>query len=400
MDQWTFGAVSNEEVQLHLVDLSGTGVGFDLDGPNGWRGFTNLTADSSLIALPSSGNYYVEAHSLNGQYGAIYAFELFGTPITNLNLGTEFTGQFAASGQSQLFEFSVPTNAPLQVLLNNLVTNNNAVVYAQFGKPPTPSSYSYSATAPGPNQQLLIPVATAGTWYVLVYGDNIQSPGAYTVTASSYSVMLNSVTPAISGLNQPFTVTVTGAGFDSSCSVQFIGESNNFDSASSVSVDSFTQITITESAGALSPGFYSVRVSDASGNSATLTNVFQVLTYGIPNLVTSITLPSLMGYHIPSTVYPNYGNNGAAMAAPLLVLTASQQGDQGALMTLESTLVVQGLWTSATLPAGFGHSIQVLGSGQTPGLLHPRKYSNCRFTTPAGSSRGILATRRSIGTLE
>jgi hypothetical protein len=58
VDQWTFGAVSNSQVRLHLVNVSGTGIGFDLDGPNGWQGFTNLTGDSSFVTLPSSGNYY------------------------------------------------------------------------------------------------------------------------------------------------------------------------------------------------------------------------------------------------------------------------------------------------------------------------------------------------------
>jgi hypothetical protein len=373
LDEWQFGAVSNSQVQFHLVNVTGTGVGFDLIGPNGWEGFTNLTGDSSFITLPTSGNYSVNAHSLNGQYGAVYAFELNGVAITNLSLGTQFEGEFATTGQGQLLEFNVTTSAPLQVVLNNLVTNNHAVVYAQLGKPPTPSSYAYSATVPtGPNQQLLIPVATAGTWYVLVYGDNIQTPGAYTVTVSSYSVILNTLTPNISGLNQPFTITLSGAGFDSSSSVQFIDGSNNVYPASSISVDSFTQLTVTESAGVLAPGIYSLRVSSATGNSATLTNVFQVLTYGIPNLVTSLTLPGVMGYHIPSTLYANYGNTGGAgMPAPLLVLTASQKGVQGAILTLNSSLVAEGLWTSATLPAGFGNSVQFLGSGQTPGLLQP-----------------------------
>ena len=369
LDQWTFGAVSNSLVRFHLVNLSGAGVGFDLTGPNGWIGFTNLTADSSFITLPASGNYSVLAHSLNGQYGAIYAFQLNSAAITNLNLGAPFTGQFAASGQGQLCLLNIPVSAPLQVILNNLVPGNHAVIYASLGHPPTPTSFEFSATASGPNQLLLIPVATAGAWFVLVYADNIQTAGDYTVTASSASVLLSSVTPERTGANAPGTFTLVGAGFDSSSSVQFIKGANAYP-ATSISVDSFTQITVNQTAGTLPPGIYSLRVA-INGSSATLTNSLQVLSSGAPNLVTSVILPSQIGYHAPATIYPNFANTGdAAMPAPLLTLTASQDGVQGAFLTLDGSLVARGLWTSAS-PKGFYHSVQFLGAGQTPGVLQP-----------------------------
>ena len=141
--------------------------------------------------------------------------------------------------------------------------------------------------------------------------------------------------------------------------------------ATSVSVDSFTQLTVTEAAGALPPGLYSIRASLASGASGTLPNSFQVLSNAAPNLATSLALPGSIGYHVPATIYSQYGNTGdAAMLAPLLVLTPTQNGNQGAFLTLDSTLVAQGLWTSAT-PNGFAHSVQLLGFGQTPGMLQP-----------------------------
>lgn len=301
VDQWNFGAVSNSQVRFHLVNISGTGVGFDLSGPNGWTGFTNLTVNSGFVTLPTSGNYSVLAHSL--------------------------------SGQAQLFQFNVPAGAPLQVVLNNLVTGNHGVIYASLGHPPTPSSYDYSATASsGPTQRLLIPLATAGTWYVLIYGDNIQTAGGYTVTASSSSLLLYAVTPNRTGINAPSTLTLTGAGFDSTSSVQFLDASNNVYPATSLSVDSFTQITVTEAAGALPPGVYSIRASLASGGSGTMPNSFQVLANTAPNLVTSVTLPGQIGYHVPATIYPNYANTGdAATPAPLLVLKCSVMPGQLAL---------------------------------------------------------------------
>ena len=375
VDQWTFGVSSNQQVDFHLVNISGAGIGFDLRGPNGWLGFTNLTTDSGYLTLPYAGSYSVSAHSLSGEYGAIYAFEMMLTAQTNLTLGTQYQGQWTASGQAQLFQFNVSASAPLQVLLNNLAANNHCDVYARFGQPPTRSTYDYSATAAsGPNQQLLIPVATAGTWYVLVYADNIQTPANYTITASSYSVMLFSVTPSICGSNSPATLTLAGAGFDSSCTVQFVDGSNDLYTATSATVDSFTQITVTEAASTLPPGTYSVSVSPALGNPATLSNAFQVASVALANFSSDLIVPGQIGYHVPSTIYAEYNNSGgAAMPAPLLVLTATQNGNPGALLTMDSTLVTVGLWTSAQ-PAGFSHTQQFLGFGQTPGVLQPGEY--------------------------
>ena len=129
LDQWTFGGTTNQQVRFHLVNVAGPGVAFDLVGPNGWYGFTNITSDSSLVTLPAAGNYSVLAHTINGQYGAIYAFEMLLTAQTNVPLGSVYQGQFAASGQAQLLQFNLPVGSPLQIMLNNLIANNHAIIY-------------------------------------------------------------------------------------------------------------------------------------------------------------------------------------------------------------------------------------------------------------------------------
>ena len=58
------------------------------------------------------------------------------------------------------------------------------------------------------------------------------------------------------------------------------------------------------------------------------------------------------------------------MPAPLLVLTATQNGQAGAWLTLDASKQGSGFWTSAT-PDGYSHSVQFLASGSTPGLLQP-----------------------------
>ena len=118
-------------------------------------------------------------------------------------------------------------------------------------------------------------------------------------------------------------------------------------------------------------GVYSVRVSSPLWGTNVLANAFEVLPAGEAKLETSLVVPSQLGYHAVATIYVEYRNTGnAAMPAPLLVLTAIQNQREGAFLTLRKAGLVQGFWTSAD-PAGFRHSVQLLASGDTPGVLQP-----------------------------
>src|ERR1041385_1801962 len=59
------------------------------------------------------------------------------------------------------------------------------------------------------------------------------------------------------------------------------------------------------------------------------------------------------------------------MPAPLLrIQSADPDGSDRPLLTLDSSRLTQGFWTSA-LPDGFASTVQLLASGETPGVLNP-----------------------------
>src|SRR5262249_4893245 len=118
INRWNFSATANQQVQFHLLGTAQAGIQFDLDGPNGFVGFSNQTGDSGLVNLPSTGNYTVVAHSDLVHQGA-YVFRLDQTTQTDLSLGVPFNGTFAGSGQVQLFRVSVPASSPLQIDLQD-----------------------------------------------------------------------------------------------------------------------------------------------------------------------------------------------------------------------------------------------------------------------------------------
>ena len=112
IDQWNFSAVAGQQITFDLVNASGSGIAFDLTGPNGYTAFTGITGSSSLITLPASGTYTLTAHGTGGQYGGTYSFNLQQTAQTTLSPNVTYDGTFAGSGQAQLFLVDLPQARP------------------------------------------------------------------------------------------------------------------------------------------------------------------------------------------------------------------------------------------------------------------------------------------------
>jgi RHS repeat-associated protein/uncharacterized repeat protein (TIGR01451 family) len=138
--------------------------------------------------------------------------------------------------------------------------------------------------------------------------------------------------------------------------------------------DRLAPATVTPPVGPGLSGSTNVSVVGVTGT--TSNNVVAVTAPGSPNFVTHLTLPSALGNQTAGTLYVEYSNTGTApLAAPLLTLTATQLSAAGApvaqaLMTLDPDIAAEGIAT-ATLPAGFSHSVQILASGETTGVLKP-----------------------------
>jgi RHS repeat-associated protein len=370
VDRWTFSATANTAVQFQWVNASGP-IQFALTGPGGWTGFSGLTGNSGPITLPTAGSYTLTASS-SGEQGGAYAFRLVQLSVTGLTLGTPYGGTLADSGQSQLFQVTVPTTAQLLVTLTDGNFADQNEVYVSYGAPPTRASYQYrSATPAATNQQVLVPTATAGTWYILVYGNLVLAAGSYTLTASVSNLFLTSVTPPTQGTASDAVLILSGLGFTPAPAISLVADGGAAYPAASVLAQSATRLVATFTAGSVPAGLYTVRASAADGSTATLNNAFALLAGGEAHLTASIVVPDPIGRHIASTIYVDYSNTGnVAMAAPLLALTATANGEQGALLTLDASLQTEGFWTSAN-PVGYAQSVQFLASGAEPGILQP-----------------------------
>jgi RHS repeat-associated protein len=373
VEHWAFSGLAGQQIRFDRVAASNAQIVFDLTGPGGWVGFQGLAGDSGLLTLSQSGTYYITARSTGTQDQGGYAFEVQQTAQTNLLLGTPYAGQLVAGGQAQLFLITVPAGMPMRITLDDSSTGNHNELYAKAGEPPTRGDYDYRfADMAAPDQDLLVPLATAGTWYVLVYGDYVPSPSSYTLLAQASPILVTDSTPQRSSNGFETVLTLRGAGFDPTTTVELVAGDNAAHAPTRVEIDSFTLVTATFSAGAVPVGLYDVRVARADGASAELADALQITDSVFENFETNLLLPSALGWHQLATIYVEYANAGdVTIPAPLLVLTATNQaGREAALLTLDQSRLSAGFWTSA-MPEGFRNRIEILAGGRTPGVLQP-----------------------------
>lgn len=341
-------------------------------------GATYTNSMTVTIPLLAEGAYHLlvsiddewqllERHQLNNEFAV--ATDLL---VPRLADAVPFTGRFSRNGDQQYFRIDVPAGQNLFVRLDDADDQGANEIYLRFGALPTRGVYDYRADAQGSaDQELLIPAATAGTWYVLAYAESVPTMGDFAIEVLFSTLQVTGVVPCRQAGTADAVLTITGAGFHGAMTAELVAADETTYPANTVEVDSFTQITATFLAGSAPVGVYSVRVSRGDDSDA-LANAFEVLPAGEAKLETNLIVPGSVGPNNPATLYVEYANTGeASMPAPLLVLGPRDPlGPNQPLLSLDQTRVASGVW-SAGMPEGFSHSVQFLASGANPGLLQP-----------------------------
>ena len=182
------------------------------------------------------------------------------------------SGTFAGSGQPQLFVVNVPSAAPLSIQLTDPPARTTSSCTPASARHRRGETYDYGANGAGSSQSLLIPSAAAGTWYVLVYAESVSPaeqlhpPGEGDARAGDHRDA-----GAVRGERRSRRLTLTGAGFTNATSVALVAaDSTTTYPASSVTFDTFTQLTATVNLAGVPQGIYSIRVTNGSRRAATL----------------------------------------------------------------------------------------------------------------------------------
>jgi RHS repeat-associated protein len=311
-----------------------------------------------------------------------------------LSNGAASSGSLTSSDNVDYFAIQIKAGDNLSLVLNGLAASGVNELYASFDAIPTRLAYDFRSvkdeTFVDRQDQTMVFTAPpgGGTYYVLVYGDQIDSSGLnpYHLSATTGPIIVTSITPDI-GTNQtpgsnfdfngqpvgrviPSTVTITGAGFDVSTSVSFIGSDGVVRPPSAIHLVSQSVMTLALNLPDWPAGVYDVRVTKGS-TSTTNPHAFTVVQGGEPSLDVNLVTPSGVGYNFPvkQTLWIEYRNAGdAPMPAPLLTLQVGSDG----LITADPALAIPFSGIGGQ-PAGVTDTVQVManGSGATPGILQP-----------------------------
>ena len=212
IDQWTFSASANTQVKFLLQAESASGLAFSLTGPNGFNGFTNITGSSALDHASDFGNLHSNCAE-HGRSDRQLRVRSCTDIQTSLSLGTPYNGTFAGSGQPQLFAVNVPAAGPLSLQLTDPTAADHIELYAQFGTPPTRQFTEWRPTARVRRRACL---SRCRRRHVVRAG---VSPIGTQPAAHSPSwpmrcrSCVTAVTPVKYGTNSMATLTLNGAGF-------------------------------------------------------------------------------------------------------------------------------------------------------------------------------------------
>ena len=372
VDKWNFSVAGGTQIQFLLKASSSSGLHFALTGPNGYTAFDTATPSSDPITLPDSGNYTLTAYGLNGAVGT-YSFQAQQVSRTDLSLGQPFTGTYVSSGQVQLFRVPVTLPSPMTVTLADSVGTDRVEIYAKQGSPPTRADYQARATTDASGSaEMLVPFASPGDWYLLVYAASVTPADSFTLKAETSTIKLTAVAPDRYGTSSQAAITIAGSGFVGGTTAALVATDGTVYSSQTTVVNSFTQLTATFDLSAVPIASYTVRVTRPDGMSEMLPLAFQVEPAGVGHLETDLIVPPVLGRHATATLYVEYANTGsAALPAPILTVQSNDPDDSDKpLLTLDQSKLVQNFWSS-TAPPGLAHSVQIYASGATPGLLLP-----------------------------
>src|SRR5262249_13815999 len=112
-------------------------------------------------------------------------------------------------------------------------------MYVSFGTIPTRQTHDFAALSAAPSQRIVFTDNHGGgTYYILVYGSQIQGTNNWQLTAETGNLIVVGLGANRLGNATPATLAITGAAFDEATTVQFIGTNGVVRSPASTSIAS------------------------------------------------------------------------------------------------------------------------------------------------------------------
>lgn len=344
------------------------------------------TYEGSLTAQLSErlpGDYYILIRSdINGQEqinkeSAEWTQNLVAIPvqvsIPRLEIGDLQMGEMSPADSADYLVLHQEAGQNIKLTLHSNVSAANMEIFVGYGRVPTREDYDTAWQKGVSAGEIILPArAGGGDVYLLINNKSSALPLKYTLDAEVLPLTINSVTPGTQGQMSSSTFDIYGTNFTQASQVVFIAEDGTRYTPDDTDFISDGRLRVKFGAKKLPVGKLTVAVTNEYQEQAVLENSVAVTSSSGAHLKIAKIFPDVLGYHMQGTLKLVFENTGTdPMYAPLLTLVGKQNGKEGAILTMDPSIVNQGFWTSA-MPEGFANAVSFLAySASAPGWLMP-----------------------------
>ena len=287
--------------------------------------------------------------------------------VPTLAVGKSVSGSYSGKNTSDVYKLTQQKGETVRLALTQSGSSVSEL-FIGYGSAPTREVFAQKITVTGKGE-IVLPAALADTDVYILLNDKNGQTGNYVLSAEKMSATILSVSPEQTAADKSILFEIHGTVFSNDAQISITGADGKKRTLDTKFVDD-TFLTAEVAAQTLTAGKYSVSVTSGG----------KTVNYGTPVTVTAsgkadfqyeLSMPAALGNHIISEISFDYANRGtAAMDAPLIFVTAEQNGQRGAIMTMDESLLTTGFWTY-NLPEGYSNTVSFLATGENGSVLQP-----------------------------
>jgi GEVED domain/CARDB/Dockerin type I domain/Bacterial pre-peptidase C-terminal domain len=235
-----------------------------------------LPGNYKAIVRTDIRNNLVEADETNNLKATLDSFT---TDAPALTLGTPKAGTIR-SDEALYYKVTVPAGETVVIEFDSSQTSGMIELYASFQNMPSRSTSDFTAIRPSqPDQRIVISSTTAGTYYILAYGANVENGTSdFNILARIVPFSAFSTNFGQGGTAGNRTILVEGAKLDRTVSASLVDTLGRSFQAVSYYRVSDTRLYVTFDLRSVATGSYSVRLTKGStGESLSIADSLQVV---------------------------------------------------------------------------------------------------------------------------
>ncbi|ERN43113.1 hemolysin-type calcium-binding repeat protein [Rubidibacter lacunae KORDI 51-2] len=303
-----------------------------LGGPIGSNTSYSRSATAPLPGLVP-GDYFVilrsdirnevpeadEANNLGVSLGQI------SVDIESLPLGGSDSDQLV-DGQAIYYRIDAPAGESIRLSLDSLDDTVSTELFVRFGDVPTRGQFDFVGEPFVADQEIVFPSEAGGSYYVLLFGDNLPNPSDYTLSAETIPFSLSETDPLTVGTSGPFTLELEGARFDSETDFRLVTPDGQVIEPIALVRENSTKAFVTFGLEDAPLGIYDIQAEAGDGDIAELTDALTVIAGEGENFIARIEGPARVRPRVSYAARIDYANAGDVDSAAALVILRSETG--------------------------------------------------------------------------